>query len=106
MIGVTDASAYSMEEYMRKKLDTITSQGVKDPHRYFNGGITHFSIESMDVECYYRRIVETLANNQLAYQDQDLLNIIFADTHKLAPCRYNYQATIWTKQFDRLEEGE
>lgn len=95
-----------MEEYMKKKYTTVTAQGVKDPHVYFNGGLIHFSVEDIDADCYYDRICDILSNNELSYQDQDLMNIIFFDSHKLAPCRYNYQATVWTIQYERLEEGD
>ena len=104
-MGVSDGASQHMERYMEKRAKLIKSQGVKDPKVYFNGGLIHFNISAIDVHCFYDTIVDVLTHNDLPFQDQDLMNIVFYDSHKILPCRYNYQVTAWMKQFDFVEEG-
>jgi len=103
VIGIADSMAFIMEKYMKKRAEKIISLGIKDPTVYFNGGVVHFAANRIDAGWYYDRMVDILANNDLLYQDQDLLNIIFFDDHKIASCRYDYQIVIGKEYLRRIE---
>ena len=106
VIGVTDSAAFIMEKYMKKRADKIKSQGIPNPKVYFNGGVIHFAANSIDAGTYYDKMVEILSSQDLFYQDQDLLNIIFYEDHKIASCRYDYQVMIGNEYPNRVDDDK
>lgn len=67
---------------------------MKSTERYFNAGVTFFNIKNIEVKKYLNDMLEAFKAKKLLFLDQDVLNVVFENSTKLVPCKWNYQYHI------------
>lgn len=71
--------------------------GLPAGQTYINAGVSAFNLEkirTMDVDTLYRDVHDQ-HYDKITLQDQDILNLAFADSTLLLPARYNAQAPLF-----------
>jgi lipopolysaccharide biosynthesis glycosyltransferase len=78
------------------KQPRLAELGITDPRRYFNAGVLVMNLALMREEDSLDRIMSYVAarRDELAWFDQDALNVVFNRWHPLEP-RWNAQNSMW-----------
>lgn len=83
-----DGRPSNIEGYARDIL------GIREPDRYFNAGVLLFDLKKCREFTSEREAVELLNSRKWMYNDQDVLNILFADRIYSLDIRWNYTVNI------------
>lgn len=78
----------NIEDYLRNIL------GIREPDRYFNAGVLLFDLKKCREFTSEHEAVELLNRRKLMYNDQDVLNVLFADRIYSLDIRWNYTVNI------------
>ena len=101
IIAVSDTVSPCLDFYKKRKLQMINDLKLKEPSKYFNAGVVLFNNKIIDANKYFDDLKKALSINNLLFQDQDILNVIFQDRVKMVSCKYNVQigVCIWDKNY-------
>jgi len=88
-------------QYDKKTRKHFTQElKLEHPEKYFNSGVIMFNIERINIEEYSQKITDVMANTNLFYFDQDVMNIIFAGKTKYISSKWNFQWGVYFQALD------
>src|SRR4051794_28095090 len=74
----------------------VRDLGIEDPARYFNAGVLVMDLAAMREERTFDAVMSVVeAHRELAWFDQDALNVVFAGRWHDLPPRWNAQNSLW-----------
>ncbi|MCM1010683.1 MAG: glycosyltransferase family 8 protein [Fusobacterium sp.] len=73
---------------------------LQHPEKYFNSGVIMFNIPQIDIRKYSQEFQKIIANMNLFYFDQDVLNIIFAGKTRYLSSKWNFQWGVYFQPID------
>ena len=94
ILGIIDSAVllFDNEDFSYRKQEISNNLGLKDCEKYFNAGIVLFYMKNItNLEEYSNRLCSAFNNENLPWQDQDILNLIFANSTKLISWTWNFQ---------------
>lgn len=68
--------------------------GMKHPENYFNAGVIVFDLIKCRQLYSFQNVADTLHSRQFAYNDQDVLNLLFDGKTKMLDPVWNYQNNV------------
>lgn len=73
--------------------------GLSESAPYFNSGVMLFDLHKMAEERLEEQFVELFVrySDVIKYPDQDLLNIVYVDTYRKLPLRWNVLTSVYRK---------
>jgi lipopolysaccharide biosynthesis glycosyltransferase len=98
MMSLHDAGVAAVSNVVEPdKHSHVTQLGIADVKTYFNAGVLVMNLCFMREENILSRIMSCVASmgDELAWFDQDALNLVFADSWRPLEPRWNAQNSLW-----------
>lgn len=109
LLAVLDSASPCLQPLFPDRLEQLKRIGILDPETsYFNAGVLLFKLSNIEKTWYLKELISAFNKEELPFQDQDILNVIFNSCAELTPIRFNYQqgAIISNPNyFDYLSQG-
>ncbi len=95
LLAVLDSASPCLKSLFPERLKQLQKIGVFDPEcSYFNAGVLLFKLSRIEKKWYLEELISAAAKEDLPFQDQDILNVIFNRQTELQPIKFNYQQGV------------
>lgn len=92
LFAVLDSASPCLQTLFPERLNQLTKIGVLNPETYyFNAGVLVFRLANIERTWYLKELISASHKDELPFQDQDILNVIFNSHTELKPIQFNYQ---------------
>ena len=92
LLAVLDSASPCLKPLFPERLNQLTKLGVLNPETYyFNAGVLVFKLSNIEKTWYLKELISAFHKDELLFQDQDILNVVFNSHTELKPIQFNYQ---------------